>query len=235
MKKFLNPKIVIPVAVVLVLVGMVAYVLFAPETWWKPIYIRFDAAEASADNGAAAPTTESNAGTSEAPAVAEESHPTQLPAALDPTHNQPAVAGTQLVMPAIQPGQGIMYELDSKVVNLAEPGGLRYLQAGIVLEFHPSVKDYYEAKMTEEAAAGHSSSAEGESAAAAADPFKEAIDAMRPVIDDIVTTLLSSKTFNDVASIEGKQMLKQELMTNINTALGYQGVINIYFTEFVVQ
>ncbi|NJN92611.1 MAG: hypothetical protein HC875_00285 [Anaerolineales bacterium] len=229
MKKVLNPKIIIPVAVVLVLVGMVAYILFAPETWWKPIYIRFDAAEASADNGTT-PTTEAEASTHEAPGSTEEGHSAPLPAALDPTHTQPAVTGTQLVMPAIQPGQGIMYELESKVVNLAEPGGLRYLQAGVVLEFHPSVKDYYEAKITEEAASGHS--AEGE---AVADPFHEAIDAMRPVIDDIATTVLSSKTFNDVATIEGKQILKQELMTNINTALGYQGVINIYFTEFVVQ
>ena len=39
----------------------------------------------------------------------------------------------------------------------------------------------------------------------------------------------------EIATIEGKQALKQELMTAVNEILGYQGVINIYFTDFVIQ
>ncbi len=240
MKKFLNPKIIIPVAVSISLIGMVLYVLFAPETWWKPIYIRFDAETASADNGAAAEGHSTEEGTASTAHPTEETHasePSLIPAE---TSHQPVGTAQQLVMPAIQPGQGVMYKLDPKVVNLAEPGGLRYLQVSLVLEFHPTVKEYYEAKVAageEAAAAAEESSGHGGGgeAAAAADPFQEAINTMRPVIDDIVTTMLSSKTFKDIATIEGKQQLKQELMTQVNTALGYQGIINIYFTEFVVQ
>lgn len=238
MKKFLNPKIIIPVAVSISLIGMVLYVLFAPETWWKPIYIRFDADTAAAADGATAESTHAEA-TSSTHEAATDAHSTEPGLVPSPETHQPASTAQQLVMPAIQPGQGVMYKLDPKVVNLAEPGGLRYLQVSLVLEFHPSVKEYYEAKVSEaagteaEAASSHGGG-EGE-AAAVADPFQEAIDTMRPVIDDIVTTVLSSKTFKDIATIEGKQQLKQDLMTQINTALGYQGVINIYFTEFVVQ
>ncbi len=236
MKKILNPKIVIPVVVSLSLIGMILYVLFAPETWWKPIYIRFDADTASAANGVVEGSTpEGGAASTVQPAVENHTPEASLTPGLG--SHQPVGAAQQLVMPAIQPGQGVMYKLDPKVVNLAEPGGLRYLQVSLVLEFHPSVKEYYETKMSGEtateaqAASGHS----GGESNAVGDPFQEAIDSMRPVIDDIVTTLFSSKTFKDIATIEGKQQLKQELMTQINTALGYQGVINIYFTDFVVQ
>ena len=48
-------------------------------------------------------------------------------------------------------------------------------------------------------------------------------------------TALSSKRFNDISTIKGKQMLKEELITAINKALGVPGVLNVYFTEFVVQ
>lgn len=218
MKTFLNPKLLIPVVVTVLLLGLVAYILLAPETWWKPIYIQFDAQEASANSGATPAST-----------------PEHLPPALTPpveaAHVPPAAIAPQLVMPAIQPGQGVMYKLEPKVVNLAEPGGLRYLQAGIVLEFHPTVREYYQTRTPGEAASAHGSGGES----AAADPFQEAVDAMRPVIDDLVTTLLSSKTFNEISTIDGKQALKQELITKINAALGYQGVVNVYFTEFVVQ
>ncbi|HMQ56725.1 MAG TPA: flagellar basal body-associated FliL family protein, partial [Anaerolineae bacterium] len=124
---------------------------------------------------------------------------------------------------SIQSGQptGVMYKLDPKVVNLAEPGGLRYLQVSMVLEIWPLVENYY--------------TLEADDRLAAEERFQELIDSRRPVIDDIVTTILSSKQFNDVASIEGKQELKNELTEAINNTLGYQGVINVYFTEFVVQ
>lgn len=226
MKKFLNLKIIIPAVVGLLFVSMILYILFAPETWWKPIYIKFDAETASADT--ATPEGET--------ASAETGHSAaaQLPGAT--TAEEAAVSHSpKLIMPSIQPGQGVMYNLDPKVVNLAEPGGLRYLQATLVLEFHPSVKEYYETKVHDEAAADAESSHAAEGEAAAPDVFQEAIDTMRPVIDDIVTTVLSSQTYNSVATIEGKHALKQQLITQINTALGYEGIINIYFTEFVIQ
>ena len=76
---------------------------------------------------------------------------------------------------------------------------------------------------------------QGEERDLAIDQFREKMNSWQPVIDDILTTTLSSKTFADISTVEGKQVLKEELMTSINELLGYQGVINIYFTEFVVQ
>jgi flagellar FliL protein len=203
MKKFLTPKIIIlaTVALVLLTVGATIYILFAPNSWWKPIYVEWRSDEAQA---AAAAT----------PAV---------PAVPQATAPQPELPQGSPPLSSIQSGQptGVMYKLDPKVVNLAEPGGLRYLQASIVLEIWPLVEDYYALQIDERLAAE--------------ERFQELIDSRRPVIDDIVTTILSSKQYNDVATIDGKQALKTELSEAINNALGYQGVLNVYFTEFVVQ
>jgi flagellar FliL protein len=214
MKKFLSPKILIPVVVALLLLGMVGYILLAPSTWWKPFYVKMEMAGAASSTGEAQAAESSHAApeaqAAAAPA-ADSSHGAAVPA---------AAPGGAAARSPLQP-PGIMYKLDSKVVNLAEPGGLRYLQADIVLELWPLNSAYY--------------TLEGEELKVAQEEFNHLIDSRRPIIDDIVTSILSSKTFNEIATIEGKSGLKQELTSAINGALGYQGVINVYFTSFVVQ
>ncbi|MCD6290010.1 MAG: flagellar basal body-associated FliL family protein [Anaerolineae bacterium] len=119
-------------------------------------------------------------------------------------------------------GQGIMFPLKERVVNLADPGGYRYLRVSIVLEFLPKSAEFYrlpsEKRKKEE------------------DQFKQELMRQKPVIDDIVTYVLSSKTFADVFTIEGKERLKKELMEKLNASLGegkYVGAV--YFTDFVIQ
>ncbi|MCB0210192.1 MAG: flagellar basal body-associated FliL family protein [Anaerolineae bacterium] len=200
MKKFLNPKILIPVLGIIILLGSALYVLLAPDTWWKPFYIRVE-------DPAAVATTQTQ-GDIAAPQAVTSSQTMQ-------TQEVQSVGYFQGRQPL-----GIMYALDPKVVNLAEPGGLRYLKATITLELWP-LEDF--------------SNIEEEERTQAEEKFLETIDARRPKIDDIATSLLSSKAFTDIATIEGKEQLKQELSTAINDSLGYQGVVNVYFTDFVIQ
>ena len=47
--------------------------------------------------------------------------------------------------------------------------------------------------------------------------------------------LLSSKTFEDIGSIQGKYQLQEEISKSINEAVGAAVVEKTYFTEFVVQ
>ena len=56
-----------------------------------------------------------------------------------------------------------------------------------------------------------------------------------PQVNDEIIMLLSSKTFEEVSTVGGKQVLKKQLMTNINAKLKEGRVMNVYFTEFVVQ
>ena len=52
---------------------------------------------------------------------------------------------------------------------------------------------------------------------------------------DAIIMILSSRSFKDISSIEGKIELKRSLMMKINEVIGDNLVSNIYFTEFVVQ
>jgi flagellar FliL protein len=52
---------------------------------------------------------------------------------------------------------------------------------------------------------------------------------------DTILLLLTSQSFKEISSIEGKLDLKQGLLARINQTLGSSLVRRIYFTEFVVQ
>jgi flagellar FliL protein len=61
------------------------------------------------------------------------------------------------------------------------------------------------------------------------------IDKRKPQIKDSIITVLSSKTPEEVLSIQGKYDLKLELVKRINSLLSQGVVREMYFTEFVVQ
>ena len=52
---------------------------------------------------------------------------------------------------------------------------------------------------------------------------------------DTILLILSSQSFGEINSIEGKLELKQTLLVRINRLLGGKKVRRLYFTEFVVQ
>jgi flagellar FliL protein len=56
-----------------------------------------------------------------------------------------------------------------------------------------------------------------------------------PQLRDSILLLLSSQSFREINTIEGKIELKQALLSKINQILGDGIVHGIYFTEFVVQ
>jgi len=52
---------------------------------------------------------------------------------------------------------------------------------------------------------------------------------------DSILTLLSSKTMQDVKSLEGKAQIRAEIITILNQYLKAGKVINVYFGDFIVQ
>ncbi len=54
-------------------------------------------------------------------------------------------------------------------------------------------------------------------------------------IRDGILVLLSSKTFSEIRSFDGKYMLREEIEEQLNNLLVTGAVKNVYFTEFVVQ
>ncbi|MDI6852520.1 MAG: flagellar basal body-associated FliL family protein [Deltaproteobacteria bacterium] len=56
-----------------------------------------------------------------------------------------------------------------------------------------------------------------------------------PPIRDALILLLSSKTFAEIGSVEGKHQLKQDIMRKLAAVPGGEHVKGVYFTEFVAQ
>lgn len=56
-----------------------------------------------------------------------------------------------------------------------------------------------------------------------------------PQIRDLILTLLTSKTFDEIQSPEGKQVLRDAIIRRANQALQADVVQAVYFTEFIVQ
>lgn len=61
------------------------------------------------------------------------------------------------------------------------------------------------------------------------------LEKKKPLIRDIIIRTLSSKTFEEVSTIKGKDRLKDEIAKKINEVLTDGRVKNIFFTDFVVQ
>lgn len=120
----------------------------------------------------------------------------------------------------VQPGEGFMFSTGSKTVNLLDPTGRKYLKVTVVLEFEPGEEYYSE---DEEIRTEYTAE------------LNDEISSLLPVINDTITTILSSKTFESIYTVEGKDALRVEIMDAINARIPDHRVIAVYFTEFVVQ
>jgi flagellar FliL protein len=56
-----------------------------------------------------------------------------------------------------------------------------------------------------------------------------------PQVKDLIISLLSSQSFNEIRSIEGKDALREEIMVRLNALVRSGKVSRVFFTEFVVQ
>jgi flagellar FliL protein len=61
------------------------------------------------------------------------------------------------------------------------------------------------------------------------------LEAAQAKVRDAVILLLSSKSYADLAPLENKILLKNELVTRLNQILGGSKVVRVYFTELVIQ
>lgn len=65
------------------------------------------------------------------------------------------------------------------------------------------------------------------------DKVIEEIEKRKPQIRDIIIIILSSKTFKDLESRQGKEALRDELRDAVNSFLTKGRIKHIHFTEFI--
>ncbi len=119
------------------------------------------------------------------------------------------------------PDEGVTYSVGERIVNLADAGGFRYLKTEIVLEV--IVEDIRPAELR------------GESLTTARDELQMEMEPLEPQIQDVITLLLSSKSVEDVSTPEGKSALKAELLDALGEVIGEERLLDLYFTQFVIQ
>lgn len=67
------------------------------------------------------------------------------------------------------------------------------------------------------------------------DTVIEELKKRKPLMLDLMINILSSKTIEDVQNTVGRNRLRREIIDKSNAELFSGKVINVYFTEFVIQ
>ena len=231
-------KIVMPILLMTMvgIIGFAAYSVFAPDEWPKLVCLSFTDGNGTVYSrgcGAGGPAT-TGGETAAANSHGSETTAAESPQTVTVPHEDPEV------VVIAEPGQGLTVETGTKIVNLADPGGRRFLKATIVIEVAPPLAVLEAQQSAAESAAAGTGGGEGEGGGAVAeDPaitaFNEEMTQRMPIINDTLTTVLSSKTYEEIYTSAGKTTLKEEIIVSLNEILPELHVIAVYFTEFVVQ
>ena len=64
---------------------------------------------------------------------------------------------------------------------------------------------------------------------------KGAVGENRPRILDELLTMLGNKQFNEISTVQGRYILRNEILDKINDMVKKPLVTNVFFTEFIVQ
>lgn len=63
----------------------------------------------------------------------------------------------------------------------------------------------------------------------------EEINKRLPQFRDVILTMLSSKTQEDIKTLEGKFQLRAEIISTLNQYLTSGKIKNVFFTDFIIQ
>jgi len=121
--------------------------------------------------------------------------------------------GTEAVPDKAKPEEiGAVVSVDTFIVNLADPGGNRYLRVTMDLELVGKPADKSGGKT-------------------AGDELAKRM----PQIRDAILMILSTKRYVDISTPEGKTALREEILNAANGLLASSQISRIYFKEFVIQ
>ena len=65
--------------------------------------------------------------------------------------------------------------------------------------------------------------------------LQEEISSKVPVLRDIIIRITSSKTLEEISIEKGKEKMKDQIVSEINYNLQDGKIINVFFTDFVIQ
>jgi flagellar basal body-associated protein FliL len=137
------------------------------------------------------------------------------------------MSGSKVTPPVPDPAageHGPMLALDSRVINLAQgttAGAFKYAKVALTIELRPESASFY-------------------SLAPDARAKEETVETTKvsddvPLLLDALGTVVSSHDSATLTTSDGRAALKTELLAAMRKILGDQAVLDVYFTDFVMQ
>ena len=96
-----------------------------------------------------------------------------------------------------------------------------YAKVGITVELRPPTADFY--------------ALDGASRATAEKTILTGEQGAVPLLLDTIGTVVSSKTSEDLIAANGRGTLKAQILESMRTVLGAREVLDVYFTDLVMQ
>jgi len=132
------------------------------------------------------------------------------------------LADARVVAEKAKPPVTVMYPTKERIVNLTDKAAAKYLKATLTLEF-------IDTKLKDPPKGGPAVMSQQTDFATEMSPYTA-------VIEDVLVSTLSSRASADLLKADGKDLLKADLIQNVNHALrDEERVVNVYFTSFIIQ
>ena len=116
---------------------------------------------------------------------------------------------------------GLMYSTKERVLNLADPGGFRYLKTEVVVELGLPQREMEGLK--------------GDAYKKKQDDVAKELAPLAPIINDVINSLISSKKSADLLTTDGKTGLRAELKERLDPVIRDYPVKGIYLAQFIIQ
>ncbi|PID81071.1 hypothetical protein CSB20_04340 [bacterium DOLZORAL124_64_63] len=115
----------------------------------------------------------------------------------------------------VKPDIGPTFAMNPFIVNLGDPKLTKYLRVTIHLEMDLARAD----KKGEESESR----------------VRDELERRLPQIRDALLTIFSSKESAMLRSVEGKEIVRQEIKEEVNKRLARGSIKNVFFSDFVIQ
>jgi flagellar basal body-associated protein FliL len=117
---------------------------------------------------------------------------------------------------------GVVLALDSRVINLTTTaGGFKLAKISVSIELRPESKSFY--------------ALHGEARTKAETEALAKYDEQVPLLLDALGSDVSSHDSASLSTADGRAKLKSELLETFRGILGEEEVLDVYFTDFLMQ
>lgn len=132
--------------------------------------------------------------------------------------------------------RGIILDLGEFILNLNNPAAKRYLKINVALELTRAPHDPPLHK-EDDSGGGHGGhGGHGKKAADPLETIKAEMNQYKPAIRDAIISILSSKTAEELSSLAGKELAKEQIKEAINPIFaGEREVKRVSFGAFIIQ